>query len=73
MLQLWEHVTRRSTSGNDMLEECQYYIEWTAAVAKPEIASELVDMQVMIGLRRSGWSDAHQNRTQRIRCSPCSG
>ena len=48
-----------------MLEESQYYIEWTAAEAEPEIAAELVDIQLMIGLWRKAWSEAQHNRTQR--------
>jgi hypothetical protein len=48
-----------------MLEESQYYIEWTAAEAEPEIAAELVDIQRMIGLWRKAWPEARHNRTQR--------
>lgn len=32
----------------EMLEESQYYIEWTAAEAEIEISAELVDMQRLI-------------------------
>jgi hypothetical protein len=31
-------------------EETQYYIEWTAVEARPEIATELVDLQRIIVL-----------------------
>jgi len=48
-----------------MLEESQYYIEWTAAEAEPEIAVELVDIQRMVALWRKAWPEAQANRTQR--------
>jgi len=48
-----------------MLEESQYYIEWTAAEAEPGIAAELVDIQRMIGLWRKAWPEARHSRTQR--------
>ncbi len=50
----------------EMLEESQYFIEWTAAEAEPEIAAELVDIQRMIALWRKAWCDAKQNLTLRI-------
>jgi hypothetical protein len=48
-----------------MLEESQYYIEWTAAEAEPEIAAELVDIQRMIALWRKAWPEAQQYSAQR--------
>ncbi len=48
-----------------MLEESQYYIEWTAAEAEAEIAAELVDIQRMIALWRKAWPEAQRNSTQR--------
>jgi len=48
-----------------MLEESQYFIEWTAAEAEPEIAAELVDIQRMVALWRKAWPDAQNNHTQR--------
>jgi hypothetical protein len=48
-----------------MLEESQYYIEWTAAEAEPEVAAELVDMQRLIALWRKAWPKAQTDRTQR--------
>lgn len=48
-----------------MLEESQYFIEWTAAEAQPEIAAELVRMQIMIALWRRSWPEAQENQTQR--------
>jgi len=59
----------RHTSGSasvaEMLEESQYYIEWTAAEAKPEVAAELVDIQRMIALWRRIWPEAQNSSTQR--------
>jgi len=59
----------RHVSGSDsvaqMLEESQYYIEWTAAEAEPRIAAELVDIKRMIGLWRKAWPEASHSRTQR--------
>ena len=48
-----------------MLEESQYYIEWTAAEAEPELAGELVDIQRMIAAWRRAWPEASQSPTQR--------
>jgi hypothetical protein len=48
-----------------MLEESQYFIEWTAAEAEPEVAAELVDIQVMLALWRRAWPEAQQNHLQR--------
>jgi hypothetical protein len=50
----------------DMLEESQYFVEWTAAAAEPEIAAELVDLQRLVALWRKAWPDAQQFSTQRI-------
>jgi hypothetical protein len=49
----------------DMLEEAQYYIEWTAAEAEPEIAGELVDLQRMVTLWRRAWTEAQHSLPQR--------
>lgn len=54
-----------SASVSEMLEESQYYIEWTAAEAEPEIASELVDIQLMIVIWRHAWPEAQHSMTQR--------
>ena len=54
-----------SASVTQMLEESQYFIEWTAAEADPEIAAELVDIQVMLSLWRKAWPEAQSHQTQR--------
>lgn len=59
---------RRPTGGasvDEMLEESQYFIEWTAAEADPEIAAELVDIQLMLALWRKAWPEAQHHQTQR--------
>jgi len=48
-----------------MLEESQYFIEWTAAEAEPEVAGELVDIQRLIALWRKAWPEAKLSQTQR--------
>ena len=60
---------RRETGAEvvaDVLEEGQYFIEWTAGEAEPEIAGELVDIQVMLSLWRNAWRDAQHNPHERI-------
>lgn len=55
----------RAASVSLMLEESQYFIEWAAAETEPEVASELVDIQVMVSLWRQMWPTAQHNSTQR--------
>jgi len=54
-----------SSSVEKMLEESQYYIEWTAAEAPPEVAAELVDIQRMIVLWRRAWPEVQHIPAQR--------
>ena len=49
----------------EMLEESQYYIEWTAAEAEPQVAGELVDIQRLIAAWRRAWPEAQHSPTQR--------
>jgi hypothetical protein len=59
---------RRNTGSEsvlNMLEESQYFIEWTAAELEPEIAGELAALQVEIALWRRAWQSAQQNPSQR--------
>jgi hypothetical protein len=48
-----------------MLEESQYFIEWTAAEAETDVAAELVDIQRMVALWRKAWPVAQQQPIQR--------
>jgi hypothetical protein len=49
----------------EMLEESQYYIEWTAADTEPQVAGELVDIQRMVAAWRRAWPEAQNNLAQR--------
>ena len=59
----------RRTAGAEsvalMLEESQYFIEWTAVDVETEVAAELVDLQVMLALWRRSWPEAQHSQTQR--------
>jgi hypothetical protein len=59
----------RHTTGSEsvaqMLEESQYFIEWTAAELDPEVAGELVNIQVLIALWRRAWPEAQHQPQQR--------
>jgi hypothetical protein len=48
-----------------MLTESIQFVEWVAPYTSPEIASELVDLQIMLGLWRKSWPHAQPNGTQR--------
>jgi hypothetical protein len=50
---------------SDLLEEGQYFIEWTAGEAEPETAGDLVDIQVMLSLWRRAWQEAQHSPHQR--------
>jgi hypothetical protein len=64
---------RRSTGGSAtliMLEESQYFIEWTAAeVAQAmaaEVAEELVNLQILLALWRRVWPEVELSQRQRM-------
>jgi hypothetical protein len=59
---------RHATGGEAvaaLLEESQYFIEWTAAETPAEVAEELVNLQVMLALWRRAWPEAQHNPQQR--------
>lgn len=59
---------RREGGGEsvaEMMQEVKYYIEWTAAELDPEVAADLVDIQIALALWQSGWAQAAKNRHQR--------
>ncbi len=58
------HETR-ADSAAIMLEESQHFIEWAAAETKPEVAAELVEIQIMLALWRQAWPEAQKNQFQR--------
>ena len=49
-----------------MLEESQWYIEWSAPDTEIEVASELVEIQRNLALWRLVWPEAKQFEMQRI-------
>jgi hypothetical protein len=55
----------RAESVTLMLEESQHFIEWAAAEAEPDVAAELVDIQVMLALWRQLWPEAQRIPNQR--------
>jgi len=60
---------RSSTDPNtvpNLLSEAKYLIEWTAADAEPEVAAELVQIQMLITLWQKTWQLARQSLEQRI-------
>ncbi|MEK7277075.1 MAG: hypothetical protein AAB427_06980 [Chloroflexota bacterium] len=48
-----------------MMEEGQYFIEWTAAEALTEVAAELVDIQVELAMWRKIWPEAQHHPSHR--------
>ena len=59
---------RRASGGEAtlaMLEESQYFIEWTAAEVAPEVGEELVNLQLMLALWRRAWPEVEGSHTQR--------
>jgi hypothetical protein len=50
----------------DLLDEAKHLIEWTAADAEPQAASELVQIQRLIVLWQKAWGTASSDKTQRI-------
>jgi hypothetical protein len=48
-----------------MLEESQHFIEWAAAETEPDVAAELVDIQVMLALWRQFWPEVQHHPNQR--------
>ena len=51
-----------------MLEESQYFIEWTGpalAQTDPDAAGELVDIQLMLAMWRKAWHEAQHSAAQR--------
>jgi hypothetical protein len=49
----------------DLMEEGQYFIEWSAGEAEPENAVELINIQVMLSMWRNAWHEAQHSQPQR--------
>ncbi len=59
---------RRATGSEAtlaMLEESQYFIEWTAGEVAPEVGEELVNLQVVLALWRRAWPEMEKSQRQR--------
>ena len=59
----------RKEAGNprvlEMIKEVKYYIEWTAAELDPELAEDLVNMQIALAFWQSNWVNMDPNSRQR--------
>ena len=49
------------TIVSDLLDEARRLIEWTAGEAEPEVAAELVHMQILLSVWQKAWETASQN------------
>jgi hypothetical protein len=49
-----------------MMNESIHFIEWIGPQAEPEIAAELADMQIMLGLWRKSLPSLQTERSQNI-------
>ena len=61
------HITG-SESVAQMLEESQYFIEWSApnlVESDPDAAGELVDIQIQLAMWRKAWPEAQHSSIQR--------
>jgi hypothetical protein len=59
---------RRTTGAaqvNEMIEESRYFIEWTAGEIPVDQAAELVDIQLMLTVWKTAWSEAQASQAQR--------
>lgn len=50
----------------ELLDEAKHLIEWTAADADPDTASELVQIQRLITLWQKSWATASADKGQRV-------
>ena len=59
---------RRSTGAEAvaaLLEESQYFIEWTAEETPLTVSEELANLQVQLALWRRAWPEAQHSQIQR--------
>ena len=54
------------TIVSDLLDEARRLIEWTAGEAEPEVAAELVHMQILLSVWQKAWETASQNPHERL-------
>jgi len=51
---------------SDLLYEARRLIEWTAGETDPEVAAELVRMQILLTVWQKAWETASQNPHERL-------
>jgi len=51
---------------SDLLDEARRLIEWTAGETEPEVAAELVRIQILLTVWRKAWETASQNPHERL-------
>jgi hypothetical protein len=51
---------------SDLLDEARRLIEWTAGEAEPEVAAELVRIQILLTVWQTAWETASQNPHERL-------
>lgn len=54
-----------SRAVETLLEEARRFVEWTAEALDPDVAGELVDLQLALTLWLQVWKDAQTNPAQR--------
>jgi hypothetical protein len=54
------------TIVSDLLDEARRLIEWTAGETEPEIAAELVRIQIFLTVWQKAWETASQNPHERL-------
>jgi hypothetical protein len=51
---------------SDLLDEARRLIEWTAGETMPEVAAELVQIQIMLTVWQKAWRTASENPNERL-------
>ena len=51
---------------SDLLDEARHLTEWTAGETEPEVAAELVRMQILMSVWQKAWESASQNPHERL-------
>ena len=51
---------------SDLIYEARWLIEWTAGETEPEVAAELVRIQILLTVWQKAWETASQNPQQRL-------
>ena len=54
------------TIVSDLIDEARRLIEWTAGETEPEVAAELVRIQILLTVWQKAWDTASQNPHERL-------